>query len=87
MTGNTAKTGTRLIDEELAQKLDVVLTGAYMDGISVQSNAARTYADAVAAAASMGLLTTETAEGTYGRIWRPTGAGYLWIRELRESQW
>lgn len=58
---------------------------AYMDGIAVQSNLARSKAAELAAAASMGLLTTEGADGSFGRVWRPSGAGYLWVKELREE--
>lgn len=55
-----------------------------MNGLSVAANRARTEAAALAAAASLGLLTTENADGSFGRVWRPTTAGYLWVRENRE---
>lgn len=58
---------------------------AYTDGIAVQSNRARYRGQEIAAAASMGLLTTEEPDGSFGRVWRPTSAGYLWLRELREE--
>lgn len=83
MIGSTAKTGTRPINAELAAKLDELLSLAYLDGIYLQSNLARALADTVAAAASMGLLSTENPDGTYGRVWRPTVDGYMWVREYR----
>lgn len=51
----------------------------------MQSNRARYKGQEIAAAASMGLLTTEEPDGSYGRTWRPTMAGYLWLREMREE--
>lgn len=69
----------------MAAGLDELLCVAYMDGIAVQSNMARSHAGLVAAAASMGLLTTETHEGSFGRTWRPTQDGYLWVQEYRDS--
>lgn len=74
------------IDADLAGELDFLLSSAYLDGIYLQSNLARVMSDVVAAAASMGLLTTENPDGTYGRVWRPTVDGYLWVREYREEQ-
>lgn len=74
------------IDPKMATAMDAVVTVAYMGGFAVQSNYARSFSSEVAAAASMGLITTENIDGTYGRIWRPTTDGLLWCRELRESE-
>jgi hypothetical protein len=65
---------------DLADRLDAVIQMAYMDGIYIQSNFARSCPDVIACAASMGLITTENSDGSYGRIWRPTHVGYLWIK-------
>lgn len=46
--------------------------------VSVQSNFARTHAFELGVAASLGLVTTETAEG-FSRQWRPTVAGLSWL--------
>jgi hypothetical protein len=67
----------------MAQQLDGLLVVAYLNGITVQSNLARYKGQQIAAAASMGLLTTEEPDGSFGRTWRPSAAGYLWLKELR----
>ncbi len=53
-----------------------VVEEAYLSagGLKVASNFAREHAQAVAAAASMGFITTAEGEG-YGRTWRATGKG------------
>lgn len=68
------------IDISLSDKLDALISLAYMDGVFIQSNYARTCPEVLACAASMGLLTTENPDGSYGRIWRPTHEGYLWLK-------
>gem|GEM_PF-4672889 len=55
-----------------------MLVTAYMGGIAVNGDYYRYNAQAVAAAASMGLLTTLTPEG-YGRVYRPTQEGVAWV--------
>jgi hypothetical protein len=65
---------------ELASALDSVINRAYMDGIAVNGDWARYNAQALAAAASRGLITTLTGEGHYGRIWRPTYGGIVWVQ-------
>lgn len=68
------------MDEDLAALIDTTVNMAYMDGITVQSDYARRNAAVMAAAASMGLLTTEGFDGSFGRVWRPTYDGYLWVK-------
>lgn len=51
-----------------------MLSKAYVGGLSVQSDWARTNAQAVAMTASLGLLTTFTGDD-FGRTWRPTPEG------------
>ena len=48
----------------------------------MSSDYARMRADVMAAAASEGLLTTWTLHEGYGRIWRPTAAGLLFLEEV-----
>ncbi len=66
--------------EELADALWDVLNRAYNEGMTVQSDFARQNAQGVAAAASMGYLTTAYGGG-YGRVWRVTGLGLKWLEE------
>jgi hypothetical protein len=80
-----ARAGTTHIDQELQYELDALITLAYMDGIAVQSNVARSNAANVAAAASLGLLTTEDPMGNFTRTWRPTMDGLLWVRSMRDA--
>jgi hypothetical protein len=83
VSGKAGPTGTRLtdgIDMGLADQLDAVIQMAYMDGIYLQGDFARSCADVMACASSMGLITTENPDGSYGRVWRPTHVGYLWIK-------
>jgi hypothetical protein len=60
----------------------VVCEEANFSPFLVQSNFARERAQAVAAAASLGLLTTKTPDG-YGRTWRPTLVGQLFLETGR----
>lgn len=60
--------------------IDDVIQITYMGGVSIQSDYARQRAVEVAAAASLGLITTENSDGTYGRVWRPTHCGFLWLK-------
>jgi hypothetical protein len=61
--------------------MDEVVIKAYMDGISIQSDWFRYNAQLVAAAASMGFISTKTTNGFFGRTWRPTHAGMRWLHE------
>lgn len=60
-----------------------MLVEAYMNGIAVNGDFYRYNAQVVAAAASMGLLTTETREGSFGRQYRVTGRGLDLMDEWR----
>lgn len=57
-----------------------IIASAYVNGIAVNGDLYRYNAQVVAAATSMGLLTTETPEG-YARTYRPTEAGLAWLRD------
>ena len=65
---------------EFLDAIDQIIQVSYMGGIAIQSDYARQKASAVAAAASLGLITTEESDGTYGRVWRPTHCGFLWLK-------
>ena len=47
-------------------------------GVSIQSDWSRLNALAVSAAASLGLITTESSEG-FGRVWRVTFKGIVYL--------
>lgn len=64
----------------LRKQLLGVLQLAYENGIAIQSDAARLNGQTVAAAASLGLITTRTHEG-FGRRWRPTAKGLAFYEE------
>ena len=53
----------------------IVLQRAYIQPFSVQSNYARSNAQAIAELSSRGLLTTKIGSETYGRNWRSSPAG------------
>lgn len=61
----------------------VVVSNAWHRGVAIQSDWARVNGAAVAAAASLGYITTETPEG-FGRVWRPTAIGLNFVD--REAQ-
>lgn len=63
----------------LPDALDRVIVEAYINGIYVNSDYYRAHAQEVAAAASLGFLTTETPEG-FGRVYRPTASGMVWVQ-------
>lgn len=67
-------TGLKLTDDLLSEVTRVV-EEAYDKGLPIQSDWARRYGDSVAAAACLGLITTLTLEGNFGRRWRPTARG------------
>jgi hypothetical protein len=54
---------------------DVVLHAYEMGGFTTRSDYARANMEGVAAAACMGLLTTELPRGGYGSVWRPSARG------------
>jgi hypothetical protein len=68
------------VDVGFARDLDTVINKAYMDGIGINGDWARYNAQVIAAAASRGLITTETSAGQYGRVWRPTYEGIVWVQ-------
>lgn len=65
---------------ELREHIDRVILESYTYGIAINGDFYRYNAHAVSAAASLGLLTTETHEG-FTRHFRPTYEGMAWIQE------
>lgn len=74
-------TGPKPTDELLSALIGVCEEANYSP-FTVQSNFARKYAPEVAAAASLGLLTTRSPDG-YGTTWRPTLIGQLFLETGR----
>ncbi|MRN66393.1 hypothetical protein GJU92_07855 [Brucella sp. 10RB9213] len=65
------------------KKLTDVLSRAWHSPFKTKSDFARENADAIAMAASDGLITTRIATGLYGREWRVTAAGIQHLHLLR----
>ena len=73
------------VDEELAAELDRVITEAYVYGIAVNGDYYRYNAQQVAAAVSLGYLTTQQESGVFGRTYRPTYSGMFWVQAGKEA--
>jgi len=63
------------------RKLCDVIIEAYRRGFTVQSDFARTHADYVAMAASLGLLSTRLYGNVFSREWRPTVKGLAFVNQ------
>lgn len=68
------------LSEGFRESIRQVIQHAYIGGISVNGDYYRYNAQLVAAAASLGLLTTETHLEGFTRIYRPTHAGMGWVQ-------
>lgn len=70
--------------ERTGQRLTEVLTRAYDFPFTIQSDFARSHADVVGVAASLGFLTTILPDGTPTREWRvtPRGLRFLLSQEI-----
>lgn len=55
--------------------LTEVMIAAWDGGFFTRSNVARKNAEEVASAACLGLITTQTIEKSYGKVWRITPRG------------
>ena len=71
--------GPRLTDE-LDNRLYTVVAHVRRSTLTLQSDVARQLCLDVAAAASLGFITTETDEG-FGRIWRVTSRGIAFLED------
>lgn len=73
------------------QKLYDVILEAYRRSFAVQSDFARAQASYVAAAASMGLISTKVHQNIYSGEWRPTVKGLTWLEkrgaDITEDEW
>lgn len=76
----SGKAGQIPIDHPLYHQLNDVVLESYISGITVQSNTARVKAPVVAAAASLGFITTQVG-AEFGRVWRPTQVGLKFFME------
>jgi hypothetical protein len=63
-------------------KLKEVLLRAYLDPFKLQSDYARDNAQAVAALACTGFISTHTAPGQFGNKWRIRGLGIDKLEDL-----
>src|SRR5688572_27924725 len=76
-TSTSEPTGPRLTERLECDVADVV-SFAHYNRLAIQSDWARVRATAVSAAASLGLITTESPEG-FGRVWHATALGLYWL--------
>lgn len=69
------------ITESDRKMADVVLE-AYRRGYTVQSDFARSHADYIGMAASLGLISTRIYGNVFSREWRPTVKGLEWLEDV-----
>lgn len=62
-------------------KVDTVLRRAWLQGFRTKSNFAREFADEVAVAASLGLISTKIGKDKFDRTWHITRKGLDYIGE------
>lgn len=81
-SGSKAQAGPTRTDlgEDFKASITQVIQHAYIGGIAVNGDYYRYNAQVVAAAASLGLLTTETSLEGFTRTYRPTHAGLSWCQ-------
>ena len=63
--------------------LVAVLEQAWLSTFTTKSDFARAHADGVATASSLGLITTQTDENTFGRLWVITPKGLMKLWEMK----
>ena len=66
---------------DIDKKLAEVVLEAYRKGFTVQSDYARSGADFIAMASSIGLISTRLHSNVYSREWRPTIKGLEWLED------
>ncbi len=69
--------------ELIENSLVKVVLEAYTQSFKVQSDFARTEAEYVAMAASLGLITTRVHRDVFSRHWRPTVKGLMFLESLK----
>ena len=75
------ETGLRPTEDDI----QFVVAAAYQNPFTVSSNFARSEAPEVAAASSMGYITTMESPGLYGRRWRATPTGIHFIHKEQKT--
>lgn len=66
-------------------KLAIVVNEAWTRGFTVKSTFARSYAELVAAAASLQLISTRINRDLYGNEWQVTVKGLKWLNEMKRT--
>jgi len=80
-------TGQTPTDERPGLDIPAVLRRCWERPFHTRADFARAHADSVAAAASLGYLTTQTGPASFDRLWRltPSGLAHLWLLEGLEQ--
>jgi hypothetical protein len=65
----------------MGRRILEVIKKVWLEQVTTKSDFARTEADAIAAAASEGFITTRVGEDTYARTWLPTAIGLEVLEE------
>lgn len=73
------------LPEILGREMYQVVYQAWAGGFTVSSNMARTNAAWVSVAATLGLITTREADGSFGRTWYVTQAGIGFLNNYWEN--
>lgn len=71
-----------MILTEMARVIAFVIKTSWLNQVTTKSNFARENANAIAAAASEGFLTTRVGEDHYTRYWLPTPVGLEFLSEI-----
>ncbi len=74
------------VPEWLACSIQPVVREAWASGFTVSSDIARREAAWVATAATLQLITTREADGSFGRTWRVTKEGIRFLEEYWENE-
>lgn len=70
----------------MEEKLASVVNEAHVRGFTTKSLFSRTYAEFVAMAASLQLISTRIAKDLYGNEWQVTVKGLRWLNEIKREQ-
>ena len=61
-----------------------VVANARLNPFTTKSQMAREYANEIAILASLGYISTEFMEGSYGNIWLATANGLAWLEVMED---
>lgn len=81
---NRSREITLLDTPSLEKKLIDLLDHAWQEGFTIQSAYARDYAELVAMASSLQLITTRVNRDVFSRTWQITAKGHRWLNEAKE---